>query len=111
MLHEHRAGEMTIRAPSVSRSTRAPSRRPARSAISLGMRRSRLLLQRATCTCIGLSIQARGIYIGYSAFAIEAAKGSGFGGDDPIETYSKFVLPRFGNTWRLTGAKNDGAIR
>src|SRR5271163_2177749 len=29
-----------------------PSRRPARSAISLGIRRPRLLPQRATCTCI-----------------------------------------------------------
>src|ERR1700719_255652 len=51
-----------IRSPSASTSTRVPSRRPARSAISLGMRKPRLLPQRATCTCIGLSIR----HLGYT---------------------------------------------
>src|ERR1700730_8926542 len=45
---------MTIRSPSASISTRAPSHRPARIAMSLGMRSPKLLPHRETCTCIGI---------------------------------------------------------
>src|SRR5439155_4645729 len=56
---------MMIRSPSVSMSTRDPSRRPARIAMSLGMRSPRLLPQRETCTCIGIPQSASRIYMGY----------------------------------------------
>src|SRR5438132_2983383 len=56
---------MMIRSPSVSMSTRDPSRRPARIAMSLGMRSPRLLPHRETCTCIGIPQPMSWIYMGY----------------------------------------------
>src|SRR5439155_4917643 len=56
---------MMIRSPSVTMSTREPSRSPARIAMSLGMRSPRLLPHRETCTCIGIPQPTYRIYMGY----------------------------------------------
>src|SRR6516164_6009682 len=94
---------MMIRSPSVSTSTRAPSRRPARSAISLGMRRPRLLPQRATCTCIGFSTGV-GIYVGYpiagvksAAVAFPPSKRGDLGRDDALADADDAIFEALGD--------------
>src|SRR5207237_5734739 len=115
-----RAGEIMIRSPSASTSTRAPSRRPARSAISLGMRRPRLLPQRATCTCIGLSVSIWDIRrisdirrqaSGPMPFSFMPPKGRSlqraFGRDDALVDADDAVFERLGDT---RGAADVAAV-